>query len=214
MRSLWPRTVCCCRTKSCGCRAMAVSTFMLPSCHAGGVRRRSSAHCSPVMPRVEFPSCTWSALWIPGRFMRAGRFASSRRKHLRDCTSASRGSVPGRCSRCSTQSSAGTAVAQPQTGPATYAARIEKSEALIDWSHAAEQIERQVRAFDPWPIAETIWRGQKLRIWTAHVVPLPCAARPGTVLASDVPTIVVGVWRRSVSARRRPIAWSQAAAGA
>ena len=33
---------------------------------------------------------------------------------------------------------AGTAVAQPQTGPATYAARIEKSEALIDWSQAAE----------------------------------------------------------------------------
>jgi methionyl-tRNA formyltransferase len=87
--------------------------------------------------------------------------------------------------------SAGAAVTQPQIGPATYAARIEKSEALVDWSQAAAQIERQVRAFDPWPIAETLWRGQKLRIWTAHVVPLPRAARPGTVLASDVPTIVV-----------------------
>ena len=86
---------------------------------------------------------------------------------------------------------AGTAVAQPQTGPATYAARIEKSEALIDWSQAAKQIERQVRAFDPWPIAETAWRSPKLRIWRAHVVPLPRAARPGTVLAADAPAIIV-----------------------
>jgi methionyl-tRNA formyltransferase len=86
---------------------------------------------------------------------------------------------------------AGNAVAQPQTGPATYAARIEKGEALIDWSQAAAQIERQVRAFDPWPIAETSWRGQQLRIWTAHVVPRPRTARPGTVLTSDEPAIVV-----------------------
>jgi len=86
---------------------------------------------------------------------------------------------------------AGTAVAQPQTGPVTYAARIEKSEARIDWSQAASQIERQVRAFDPWPIAETAWRSQKLRIWKAHLVPLPRAARPGMVLAADEPAIVV-----------------------
>ncbi len=86
---------------------------------------------------------------------------------------------------------AGTAVAQPQSGPATHAARIEKSEARIDWSQPAAQIERQVRAFDPWPIAETSWRAHKLRIWSAHVVPLPRAAGPGTVLTSAASGIVV-----------------------
>ncbi len=55
---------------------------------------------------------------------------------------------------------------QPQEG-ATYAAKIDRSEALIDWSRDAASIERQVRAFDPWPIAETTLEGERLRIHSA-----------------------------------------------
>jgi methionyl-tRNA formyltransferase len=52
----------------------------------------------------------------------------------------------------------------------TYAAKIEKSEALIDWTDSATQIERRVRAFNPWPIAETRLDGEQLRIYAAQVI--------------------------------------------
>ncbi|HEV2230311.1 MAG TPA: methionyl-tRNA formyltransferase [Steroidobacteraceae bacterium] len=62
----------------------------------------------------------------------------------------------------------GTLRAQPQPPEgATYAAKIARSEALIDWSRDAASIERQVRAFDPWPIAETTLDGERLRIHSA-----------------------------------------------
>jgi methionyl-tRNA formyltransferase len=58
--------------------------------------------------------------------------------------------------------------AQPQEG-ATYAARIAKAEARIDWTQEATQIERQVRAFNPEPIADTRLDGEQLRIFAAKV---------------------------------------------
>lgn len=60
------------------------------------------------------------------------------------------------------------ATPQPQEG-ITYAAKIDKSEALIDWSHDALTIERQVRAFNPWPVAETRLEGEQVRIYGAHL---------------------------------------------
>ena len=67
----------------------------------------------------------------------------------------------------------GTLAAKPQPAEGvTYAAKIDKSEARIDWSHDAASIERQVRAFDPWPIAETTLDGQRLRIHSAVKMPL------------------------------------------
>ncbi len=59
--------------------------------------------------------------------------------------------------------------AQPSEG-ATYAPKIEKSEALIDWRSSAARIERQVRAFNPWPIAETRLDGEPLRVLAAHAL--------------------------------------------
>lgn len=50
---------------------------------------------------------------------------------------------------------------------ATYATKITKEEALIDWMRPAIELEREIRAFNPWPIAYTTWRGQSLRIWKA-----------------------------------------------
>jgi methionyl-tRNA formyltransferase len=66
---------------------------------------------------------------------------------------------------------AGTLAPQPQPHEGvTYAAKVEKSEARIDWSRDAASIERQVRAFDPWPIAETTLDGERLRIYSAENV--------------------------------------------
>jgi methionyl-tRNA formyltransferase len=58
---------------------------------------------------------------------------------------------------------------QPAAG-ITYATKIEKAEARIDWQRPAIHIERQVRAFNPWPIAETLLDGEQLRILAAHAL--------------------------------------------
>jgi methionyl-tRNA formyltransferase len=64
------------------------------------------------------------------------------------------------------------AVAQPEQG-VSYAAKITKAEARIDWSQPARHIDRQIRAFDPWPIAETTLDGETLRILAAEPVENP-----------------------------------------
>lgn len=82
-------------------------------------------------------------------------------------------------------------VPQPKSG-VTYAAKIRKEEAVIDWTCAALDLSRRVRAFNPWPVAETRWRGQQLRIWQA--MPLAVAAVsavPGEVIEARDGRIVV-----------------------
>jgi methionyl-tRNA formyltransferase len=59
-------------------------------------------------------------------------------------------------------------VAQPQEG-ATYAAKISKSEALIDWRQPAQAIVNRVRAFDPFPGSVVFWRGELVKIWSANL---------------------------------------------
>jgi methionyl-tRNA formyltransferase len=68
--------------------------------------------------------------------------------------------------------SAGTL--SPQGQPVegiTYAPKIEKAEARIDWNDEARHIDRKVRAFNPWPIAETTFGGEQLRVFEAEVFP-------------------------------------------
>lgn len=74
--------------------------------------------------------------------------------------------------------------AQPQEG-ATYASKIRKEEALIDWTQPADEIDRLVRAFNPWPIAETRWNGQQLRVWEAAPLTTKTSAAPGTVISTS-----------------------------
>jgi methionyl-tRNA formyltransferase len=72
-------------------------------------------------------------------------------------------------------------VAQPEQG-VTYASKIRKEEAQVDWTQPAEAIARQVRAFNPWPVAETRWQGQQLRIWEAEAQGEAPAVEPGRVV--------------------------------
>lgn len=60
----------------------------------------------------------------------------------------------------------------------TYASKLEKSEAAIDWRQTAEQIDRQVRAFNPWPVAQCRLGEKVLRIWQSQ--PLTTETNPGT----------------------------------
>ncbi len=66
---------------------------------------------------------------------------------------------------------------------ACYAAKIEKAEARIDWRRPAIEIERQVRAFNPWPVAFSEHNGQSLRIWRAHALDAQTTEPPGHVVA-------------------------------
>ena len=79
---------------------------------------------------------------------------------------------------------------QPEQG-ACYAAKLDKSEALVNWSDSAEAISRQVRAFNPWPVAETMYHDKRLRIWMARPEPGESGAVPGSVLACDRHGVVV-----------------------
>jgi len=73
-------------------------------------------------------------------------------------------------------------VAQPAEG-VTYAHKIEKAEAQIDWMQDADTLWRRVRAFDPFPGVQAQWAGEPLKIWGAQPMPDgPVGVLPGTVL--------------------------------
>jgi len=67
---------------------------------------------------------------------------------------------------------------------ATYARKLDKAEARLDWSQPAIALERKVRAFNPWPVAEAMLGGERLRIHGAIAIEAAHPAPPGTVLAA------------------------------
>jgi methionyl-tRNA formyltransferase len=79
----------------------------------------------------------------------------------------------------------GELMPQPQdAAKATYAHKLVKAEARIDWSCTAMDIARKVRAFNAWPVAETRYLGQQLRIWEAQPLDGEAGALPGTVISA------------------------------
>jgi methionyl-tRNA formyltransferase len=83
---------------------------------------------------------------------------------------------------------AGTASARAQPADGiTYARKLEKREALIDWSGAAAHIARQVRGCNPWPVAQTLLNAEPLKIWQAQAqgAARGAQAAPGSVLAFE-----------------------------
>jgi methionyl-tRNA formyltransferase len=80
---------------------------------------------------------------------------------------------------------AAAAALRPQPQPAegaTYAAKLRRGEARLDWRRPAVALERQVRAFDPWPGAYFEGRGERIRVLDAAAEPHRAPAAPGTVL--------------------------------
>ncbi len=73
---------------------------------------------------------------------------------------------------------------------ASYAAKITKAEARIDWTRPAVELARAIRAYNPVPGAYTSWQGGPLKLWRAEAVAAATAA-PGTVLQADGEGIVV-----------------------
>ena len=105
----------------------------------------------------------------------------------------------------------GTAVAeaQPLAG-VTYATKLEKAEARIDWTARSVEIERKVRAFNPWPIAEARYEGEQLRVLRAKAEPEESTRLggqpPGTILSVSERCVLVqcGMGRLAIFEVQRP----------
>ncbi|GFD78927.1 methionyl-tRNA formyltransferase [Tenacibaculum sp. KUL118] len=78
---------------------------------------------------------------------------------------------------------------------ATYAKKLSKEEALINWYDDAEQIERNIRAFNPWPVAWMQVENQNVKVWAASVVALENKASPGTIISANKDGITIATGR-------------------
>jgi methionyl-tRNA formyltransferase len=98
---------------------------------------------------------------------------------------------------------------QPSEG-VTYAHKIDKAQARLDWTRPASALDRQIRAFDPFPGASTDCGGEAVKVWSAQPVddstPAPDAARPGTLLAVGPQGVEVqtGLGRLRLLSLQRP----------
>ncbi|MFP4251935.1 MAG: methionyl-tRNA formyltransferase [Guyparkeria sp.] len=102
---------------------------------------------------------------------------------------------------------------------ACYAAKLAKAEAQVDWREPADLIERRVRAFNPWPVAQTSIDEQPLRLWGARLVDGHEEAVPGEVVELTADGFVVQTGRGGLELTRvqraggRPVAASDFARG-
>ncbi|RJT20911.1 methionyl-tRNA formyltransferase [Buttiauxella izardii] len=67
----------------------------------------------------------------------------------------------------------------------TYAEKLSKEEARIDWSLSATQLERNIRAFNPWPMSWMEIDGQPVKVWQASVINQAAKAPPGTIIEAN-----------------------------
>ncbi|MEO7012727.1 MAG: methionyl-tRNA formyltransferase [Dokdonella sp.] len=72
-----------------------------------------------------------------------------------------------------------------------YAHKLDKAEARLDWNAPAIELERKVRAFDPWPVAETELAGERVRVWSARALASASTEAPGTVVGAGAQGIDV-----------------------
>lgn len=87
---------------------------------------------------------------------------------------------------------AGTLTAELQDDNlANYAEKLSKAEGELDWSKPAIELDRTVRAFNPWPVAWTLLGGETLRIWQAQAEQTGHNQTPGTVLSADKTGLVI-----------------------
>ena len=98
--------------------------------------------------------------------------------------------------------------AEPQDDAlATHAPRIAKSDGVLDWTASALELERRVRAFNPWPVAETrVRNGERARIWEAVALENRSQERPGSVIrtGADGIDVATGTGILRVRSLQRP----------
>lgn len=82
---------------------------------------------------------------------------------------------------------------------ATYTRKINKEDAKIDWRKSARLLEREIRAYNPWPVAYTDFFGKNLRIWEAQAVTDFHTNNPGSVLYSDNRHLIIATGEGGLS---------------
>ena len=98
----------------------------------------------------------------------------------------------------------GSLVAKPQPAAGvTYADKLSKAESRIDWNDSAAAIDRRIRAFNPWPVAETLLAGERVKLLRSRVAPDGADARghaPGALLGmkGDALEVACGAGRLQV----------------
>ena len=83
---------------------------------------------------------------------------------------------------------------------ATYAHKLNKDEARIDWTRPAEELERLVRAFNPWPICHSTLNGEALKVLAADLS--EGAGEPGTILSASKDGLVVACGQQALRLTR------------
>jgi len=89
----------------------------------------------------------------------------------------------------------------------SYAKKLSKSEATIDWSQSAAEIVLQIRAFNNWPVAQTTIDDQVIRIWQADIIESDSKSgssnnKPGTIISVDKKTIIVACGSDSLAIKK------------
>ncbi|MGD9887966.1 MAG: methionyl-tRNA formyltransferase [Halothiobacillaceae bacterium] len=81
----------------------------------------------------------------------------------------------------------------------TYAKKLDKAEAVLDWSLPAQVLARRVMAFNPWPVAETLWKGETLRVWRAQAIERGNPPQPPFIKGGgETPGLVIATSREGV----------------
>ena len=80
----------------------------------------------------------------------------------------------------------GTVVAAPQDEAlVTYAHKLEKHEAVLNWTDSAIQLDRKIRGLNAWPVAQTLFKGEVLRVWNCALTDKSGGLPPGTISCAD-----------------------------
>lgn len=85
---------------------------------------------------------------------------------------------------------------------ATYAPKLRKEEAELDWRLPAEELDRLVRAYNPYPVAYTKYQGKVLRVWEAEARRGPGGGLPGEILGTEGGALLVAAGRSTLALTR------------
>lgn len=72
---------------------------------------------------------------------------------------------------------------QQDESQACYASKLSKQEAKMDWSKSAQTLDREIRAFNPWPVSFTSLSGVNVKIWSAFIQSDDLCAKPGLIVS-------------------------------
>jgi methionyl-tRNA formyltransferase len=76
----------------------------------------------------------------------------------------------------------GTVIAEPQDETlVTYAHKLEKHEAVLDWQQSAVELDLKIRGLNAWPVAQTVFKGEVLRVWDCCLIDTTSTMQPGSI---------------------------------